>query len=59
MPIILKTIPASKYTRFEDIVVNIKGVEIKFGEIIMSTMKLFIGFLLTYLVVKYIARKYI
>ena len=59
LPIVMRLIPKSKYTNFEDIQITIAGVTIKFGEIIMSTIKLFIGFLLTYVVVKYIARRYI
>ena len=59
LPIIMKAIPGSKYTNFEDIDITIGGVTIKFGEIIMSTIKLFIGFLLTYLVIKYVAKRYI
>ena len=59
LPIIMKAIPGSKYTRFEDITVTIAGITIKFGEIIMSTIKLFIGFLLAYLIIKYVAKRYI
>ena len=58
LPLIMKAIPGSKYSNFEDIEVTIGGVTIKFGQIVMSTIKLFIGFLLSYLVIKYVARRY-
>ena len=59
LPVIMRLLPTSKYNEFEDIEVNIGGVIIKLGEIVMSTIKLFIGFLLSYIVIKYIARRYI
>ena len=59
LPILMRFIPDSKYTNFEDIEIKIGGFTLKFGEIIMSTIKLFIGFLLAYLVIKYVAKRYI
>ena len=59
LPIIMKFIPQSKYTNFEDIVIKIKGVDVKFGQVLMSTIKLFVGFFLAYLIVKYVIVKYV
>ena len=59
MPILLKAIPRANYDSFSDIVIKIGDVNIKMGEIIINTIKLFVGFLLTYIVIKYVARRYI
>ena len=59
MPILLKAIPHANYDSFSDIIIKIGDVNIKMGEIIMNTIKLFVGFLLTYVVIKYVVRRYI
>ena len=59
LPILMLFIPESKYTNFEDIQVKIHGVTIEFGKIIMSTIKLFIGFLLSYIVVTHFVKSYL
>jgi len=58
MPILMAFVPGSKYDNFSDIKVTIRGIDISAGSIITNTIKLFIGFLLSYIVVRYVVLKY-
>lgn len=59
LPIVMKIIPDNKYDTFEDIKVVLGGVTFDFGKIMMSAIKLFIGFIITFQVVRYFTKKYI
>ena len=59
MPLFMKFVPDSKYTNFKDIQIKVHGIDIMFGDIVMNIIKLFVGFLLTYLIVKYVIFKYL
>jgi len=59
MPMLMALVPGSKYDNFSDIKVTIHGIDISAGNIITNTIKLFIGFLLSYLVVRYVVFKYV
>lgn len=59
MPILMKAVPGAKEDTFESIVISIGGINIKVGQIIMNTIKLFVGFLLTYIIIQYVAHRYI
>jgi len=59
LPILMTLVPNSKYSNFSDIIVNVRGVEFKFGDIIMSTIKLFVGFSLSFVIVKFVIIKYL
>ena len=59
MPMLMKFVPDSKYTNFADIQLKMFGVDIMFGDIVMNIIKLFVGFLLSYLIVKYVVFKYL
>lgn len=59
LPILMLAVPQSQYTNFEDIQIKIHGVTIAFGKIVMSTIKLFIGFLLSYILVTNFVETYL
>lgn len=59
LPTIFLFVPSSKATKFQDIVVNIRGVNIQFGSIFMNLMNVFLGFLISFMFVKYIIYKYL
>lgn len=53
LPILLRFFPGSKYTHYEDIVVQYGETSIKLGQILMNSIKLMIGFSLVFYSVKY------
>lgn len=59
MPIMLKFVPGTKYNNFSDIVIDIHGVSISAGSIIMNFITLFVGFLMAFLFTKYFIVKYV
>lgn len=59
LPTMFLFVPSSKATKFQDIVVNIRGVNIQFGSIFMNLMNVFLGFLISFMFVKYIIYKYL
>ncbi len=59
MPMLMAFVPGSKYNNFSDIKVTIHGIDISAGDIITNIIKLFIGFLLSYMVVRYVVFKYV
>jgi large-conductance mechanosensitive channel len=59
LPTMFLFVPDSKATRFQDIIFNIRGVNIQFGTIFMNLMNVMIGFLISFMFVKYIIYKYL
>jgi large-conductance mechanosensitive channel len=59
MPMLMALVPRSKYDNFSDIKISIHGIDISAGNIITNTIKLFIGFLLSYIIIRYVVLKYV
>lgn len=59
MPLMILLVPNSKYTNFSDIQVEILGVKMAIGEVIISMIKMLIGFSITYYFVTKVLYKYL
>lgn len=59
LPILFLFVPSSKATKFQDIVLHIRGVDIQFGTIFMNIVNVMIGFAISFMFVKYVIYKYL
>lgn len=59
MPLMILLVPNSKQTNFSDIVIPLFGVNIAAGDIIISTINLFIGFFVSFTFVTYFIYPYL
>lgn len=59
MPLLILFIPNSKFNKFSEIQIEILGVRLKIGELIISLIKMFIGFIVTYIFVVHFVFKYL
>lgn len=59
MPLLILLVPNSKFSKFSEIEMEILGVRLKIGELIVSLIKMFIGFIVTYIFVVHFVFKYI
>ena len=58
LPLMILLVPNTKYDNFNDIQVKFLGKDIAIGEIIMSAIKMCIGFLITFIFLKYVIYRY-
>jgi large-conductance mechanosensitive channel len=59
MPLMILFVPNSKYNSFDDIQIEMLGVKIAIGNIIVNLIKMLIGFSITYYFVTNVVYKYI
>lgn len=59
LPSMFLLVPDSKATRFQDIIINVRGVDIQFGKIFMNIINVMIGFFIAFMFVKYVVFKYL
>lgn len=59
MPLMILLVPNSKFSNFSDIQVKILGVNMAIGDVIMSMIKMMIGFMITYYFVTRFLYKYL
>lgn len=59
MPLMILLVPNSKYKHFSDIQLGILGVKVDIGKVIMSLIKMLIGFSITYYFVVKFLYKYV
>jgi len=59
LPFMILLVPNSKYTNFEDIQLQLFGINIAFGSVIMNLIKMFIGFGITFYFVTNFLYKYV
>lgn len=59
LPLMILLVPNTQYDSFDDIQIKFLGKDIAIGMIVMSAIKMCLGFLVTFLFLKYILFRYI
>lgn len=59
LPLMILLVPNSQYNNFNDIQIKFLGKDIAIGAIIMSSIKMCLGFLITFFFLKYVIYRYI
>lgn len=59
LPLMILFVPNSQYDNFNDIQIQFLGKDIAIGKIIMSAIKMCLGFLVTFIFLKYFIYKYL
>lgn len=59
LPLMILLVPNSQYNSFDDIQIKFLGKDIAIGLIIMSAIKMCLGFLVTFIFIKYVVFRYL